>query len=190
MHQLKVVLSLWRKQMKFLSRLFGSGRREPTSAQSSKFAALVNEANALLKGGDKLYLKGDVLHFVAGDGRDDKEVIEAALTHLTYWCSNFYHKDTMTDWRAILERWLGVGWGIRDVRFDYSTMLRLADAWHRHESTAGGQEVRFIERGMQRVPRPPDLGFVPTPEEFAALASGFRADYASWVAEKSGRADK
>jgi hypothetical protein len=162
--------------MKFLSRLFGAGRHKSASAQSSKFAAVVDEANALLKGGDKFYLDGDALRFVAGDGRDDKEVIEAALSHLTHWCSNFYHTDTMTDWRAIFERWLGVGWGIRDIRFDYSTMLRLADAWHRHESTAGGQEVRFIERGMQRVPRPPDLGFVPTREEFAALESRYRAD--------------
>jgi tetratricopeptide (TPR) repeat protein len=113
---------------------------------------------------------------------------EAALLHLMRWCAKYNHHDgQMDDWRAILEGWLLIERGFRDIALDYANLLRLAQAWHGHWSTAYGQEVRFHDRRTQpaegdwtfphvirMVARPANSDFVPTVEEFAALLARYR----------------
>jgi hypothetical protein len=163
--------------MKFLSALFGRGRPEPQTVNAEKDGLnlkIHEDGSYSFKFEDK------------PDPFEQQRENERALDHLMHWCSQFYHRESEVDWRALFARWLDVGWGIRDIAYDYDRMLWLAKAWYQHPSTAGGQPVRFIGREIQIVPRPAKLDFMPGREEFAALAARFRAEEAARRAEERG----
>ncbi len=164
--------------MKFLSALLGRSRREPETINVERDGLNL-----------KIYDDGSY-SFKFEDKQSQFELQrenERALEHLMRWCSEFYHTDDHTDWRTLLERWLYVGWGVRDIAYDYDRMLWLAKAWYEHPSTAGGQRVRFIGREIQIVPRPAKLDFMLSPQEFAALAARFRVEDAQRAEERRNR---
>src|ERR1700710_1602851 len=153
--------------MKFLSALFGRGRPEPRSIDVEKDGETLSlkiddDGSYTVQFGDKPDLFEQQLEN------------ERALHHLMHWCSAFYHREEEADWRTLFAQWLDVGWGIRDIAYDYERMLALGRAWYEHPSTAGGQQVRFIGREIQIVPRPAKPDFMPGREEFEAVAARFR----------------
>ncbi len=167
--------------MKFLSALFGRNRRKPQTIVDTASDGTVTTLEIAEDGSYTAHFEYRKSPF------ELQQENERALDHLMHWCSQFYHSDDHTNWRTLLERWLYVGWGIRDIAYDYDRMLWLAKAWYDHPSTASGQQVRFVGREIQIVPRPAKPDFMLGPQEFAALAARFRIEEAQRAEERKNR---